>query len=170
MLQIAELHPIVVHFPIVFFLSLAFFDTLALLRGNAVSGRTVAGSVSVSLAVLAGIFAVITFLAGDLAYDAATAAGVKDSLLETHEALGTWTAIFVSIWAIFRTFNWWRGAEIEGGRKVALVMVEIVGALAIITTAYFGGQLVYKFGVNVNHATGIGQMAEFGAGNRKISD
>lgn len=36
MLPIAQLHPIAVHFPIVFFLTLAAFDAVALARGEAI--------------------------------------------------------------------------------------------------------------------------------------
>jgi uncharacterized membrane protein len=154
MLPIAQLHPIVVHFPIVFFLTLAAFDTVTLIRGSAISGRSCAATISAGLAVLAGLSAIAAYFAGDLAYDAAISSGVAAATLETHESLGTWTAVFIVIWSLLRSYSWWRGLGIEGGRKTAAVAIEIAGSLLIIAAAYFGGQLVYELGVNVSRAAG----------------
>ena len=154
MLPIAHLHPIAVHFPIVFFLSLAAFDTISLIRGDAISGRTCAANVSAGLAVLAGLTAIVTFILGDLAYDEAISSGVAATQLETHEALGTWTAALIVAWALLRGYLWWRGSPMEGSGKKVAVAIEIAGAILIATTAYFGGQLVYELGVNVSRAAG----------------
>ncbi len=152
MLPVAQLHPIAVHFPIVFFMTLAAFDTVALLRGNTISERTPAAHISVGLAVLSGLSAIVTYLSGDLAYDVAVSSGVAASALETHESLGTWTAIFIVVWSLARSFVWWRGWSIEGGWKTGVAAIEIAGSLLIIVAAYFGGQLVYELGVNVARA------------------
>jgi uncharacterized membrane protein len=49
---------------------------------------------------------------------------------------------------------WWRRVSLDGGRKWAVVATEIAGVFLIVTTAYFGGQLVYELGVNVARAGG----------------
>jgi uncharacterized membrane protein len=154
MLPIAQLHPIAVHFPIVFFLTLAAFDTVALVRGAAISGRSCTASISAGLAVLSGLSAILTYFSGDLAYDVAVSSGVAAAALETHESVGTWTAIFIVIWSLPRSYAWWREVSIEGGRKTAAVVIEIAGSLLIVVAAYFGGQLVYELGVNVTRAAG----------------
>jgi len=154
MLPIADLHPIAVHFPIVFFLTLAAFDTVMLVRGGAISGRTCTARISMGLAALAGLTALVTYAVGDLAYDAAIASGIPEARLETHEGLGTATALALVVWALLRGYFWWRGSPIEGRVKTAAVAIELAGVLLIIVTAYFGGQLVYDLGVNVAHAAG----------------
>jgi uncharacterized membrane protein len=154
MLSIAHIHPIAVHFPIVFFLSLAGFDTLMLVMRVPISGRHCVPNISAALAVLAGLAAVVTYTFGDMAYDAAIASGVAAAELETHETLGTITAICFAAWALIRGYVWWRGISLDGARKWAIVLIEIAGVLLITTTAYFGGQLVYELGVNVGRAVG----------------
>jgi len=154
MIPIAQLHPIIVHFPIVFFITLAVFDTVAVARGYEIFGQTVTGNISTALAVLSGLAAIIAYMFGDLAFDAAISSGVADVTLETHEAFGTTTAILFAVWAIVRGYVWWRGTRIEGNRKSAAIAIEIAGVLLIVTTAYFGGQLVYDLGVNVSRMTG----------------
>lgn len=154
MLSIAHLHPIAVHFPIVFFLTLAAFDAVMLFRGNTISGRACTGNISTGLAVLAGLAAVVTGALGYLAYNAAVASGITEGRLDTHQGLGTTTAVVLAVWAFLRGYLWWRNVPIEGVTKTAAVALEAAGALLIIVTAYFGGQLVYELGVNVAHAAG----------------
>ena len=89
MIPIEQFHPIVVHFPIVFFLSLVALDAVALLRKTPIDGRGGVANLSVGLAVLAGLAAVAAFTFGDAALDVALASGVAESRLETHQFLGT---------------------------------------------------------------------------------
>jgi len=151
MLSIQEIHPILVHFPIVFFLTLGAFDVIALVRGVKIFGRSCASSISTGLAALAGVSAIFVSFFGDMAADVAVRSGVPEARLETHETLGTTTAIFVGIWALVRILLWWRDQALSSRGRTAAVGIEVAGALLVITTAYFGGQLVYDFGVNVAH-------------------
>jgi uncharacterized membrane protein len=153
-LPVAHIHPIVVHFPIVFMLCLAAFDVVALARGATLSGRSCAANISAVLAALAGLSAIAAFVFGDLAFDAAIASGFTEAQLEGHEGLGTWTAILVALWAVVRVVLWWRGKRIGRGTATGIAVVEIAGAAMVVATAYFGGQLVYDLGVNVARAAG----------------
>ena len=154
MTSIAHIHPMLVHFPIVFFLTLAVLDTVATLRGVPVTGRGAVGNVSTGLAVLAGLFAIAAFVFGDIALETAEAGGFENDIAELHEHLGLATAIAFALWAIVRVVAWWRNARAAGGKAVLLSVVEIAGAVVVLTTAYYGGQLVYKLGVNVAQAAG----------------
>jgi len=151
-LPIEQIHPVVLHFPIVFTLTLVVFDATALSRGALIGGRRCVANVSTGLAVLAGIAAAVTFIFGDLAFDAAIAAGAPDSLLETHEELGEVTAFVLLAWAIIRGILWWRKMPLAGYRGLSIVVIEFGISALIVTTAYFGGQLVYEFGVGVTSA------------------
>ena len=154
MLPITQLHPIAVHFPVVFFLTLATFDAVTLLRRDEFFGRTCTANISAGLAMLAGLSAIAAYVFGDLAYDVAISSGYTVADLETHEALGTWTALFIVVWALLRGYIWWRGSPIEGRWKINAILIEIAGAILIVTTAYFGGHLVYELGVNVSRVVG----------------
>lgn len=153
MFSLAEIHPVIVHFPIVFFLSLVAFDTVTAVRGAPLAGRTSTGNISTGLALLAGLSAVVAFAFGDLAYDIARSAGYNETQLEIHEELGTWTAILLATWAVVRAYIWWRGAALVNRVRLAVLGIEFGGAALIITTAYFGGYLVYDLGVNVARAS-----------------
>lgn len=152
MISMQHIHPMVVHFPIVFFLTLAVFDVIASFMKTPVTGRNMAGHISTALAALAGVFALITYYFGDAALDFAEAHGFHSEVAEIHEGLGTTTAIAFAVWALIRVLLWWRDIRLEGGLAGAVPVIEVLGACLIIVTAYFGGQLVYDLGVNVAHA------------------
>ena len=149
MMTIAHIHPMLVHFPIVFFLSLAILDTVATMRGVSVTGRGAIGNVSTGLALLAGLFAIVTYIFGDMALEFAEAGGFHSDIAEIHEGLGEATAAAFAIWAIVRVVAWWRNAHWRGGGAALLTLVELLGAVIVVTTAYYGGELVYNLGVNV---------------------
>ncbi|MGB8274319.1 MAG: DUF2231 domain-containing protein [Alphaproteobacteria bacterium] len=149
MLRLEAIHPIMTHFPIVFVLTLAAFDTLVLMVGRGIGGRSAVANVSAGLAVLTGIGAAAAYLFGDAAYDIAIEKGFPESALETHQILGTTAAAVLALWALIRAFLWWRGAALAGGRSRAVAGIEIAAAVLILVTAYFGGHLVYELGVNV---------------------
>ena len=151
MIPIQLIHPIIVHFPIVFVLTLAILDLIAALRGQTVTGRTCLGNVSTALAVLAGLFALMAIVFGDIALEFAESTGWSSESAEIHESLGTTVAIVLIIWAALRAFAWFRNFGMPGWARALVPVVELCTAAAVVATAYFGGQLVYDLGVNVAH-------------------
>jgi uncharacterized membrane protein len=154
MIATQHLHPMIVHFPIVIFLLLTALDVLAFLAGRSVTGREGWGATSTALAVLAGISAILTFILGGMALDIAEAGGFHSDIAETHEGLGTVTAIAFAVWALIRIVTWWRNANAGRGATAIVALIEIAGSILVIVTAYYGGQLVYTLGVNVAKAVG----------------
>lgn len=152
MIPIQHIHPIVVHFPIVFFLSLAVFDIVAVAMGYSVTGRSATGNVATGLAVAAGAFAVLAAMFGDAALSFAEANGFSSEIAEIHEGLGETTAAVLAVWAAIRLFVWWRDKRFSGGAGWGFAALEVAGAGLVVATAYYGGQLVYTLGVNVAHA------------------
>jgi uncharacterized membrane protein len=152
MIPIEQFHPLIVHFPIVFMLTLAVFDTSFALRGTAIGGRGGVANVSAGLAVCAGLAAALAFIFGDIAMDIAIAAGTPAARLEMHEELGKITALILLFWAVVRGVFWWQKTSLAGKRAMAIVGIELGLAALIVTTAYFGGQLVYDFGIGVAKA------------------
>jgi len=149
MIPVQHIHPMLVHFPIVFVFVLAAFDVVATLRGATVTGRTAAGHVSTGLALGAAVFAVLTMFFGDMALSYAEAGGFSSDVAEVHEGLGTMVAVAMSVWALIRAFLWWRDTRLSGLASVAMPVVAVAGAGLVTATAYYGGLLVYDLGVNV---------------------
>jgi uncharacterized membrane protein len=154
MLEVQHIHPILVHFPIVFFITLAAVDLVATARGRITTGRGALGNLSLGLALAAGAFAVGAYFMGDAALEFAESSGFHSDIAETHEALGETTAAAFAIWALIRLGLWWRDRRLTGAGAVAVSLIEVAGAALVVATAYYGGQLVYDLGVNVAHAAG----------------
>lgn len=152
MIALQHIHPVLVHFPIVFVILLAAFDLVATARGATVSGRTTAGSISTGLAVLAGASAVATYIFGGIALDIAEAGGFSSDVAEMHEGLGGIVAVVLGLWAVIRGVMWLRALRLHRPVAYLLPAVAIAAAVLVIVTAYFGGELVYQLGVNVAHA------------------
>lgn len=149
MIDIAHIHPMLVHFPIVLFLLAVAIDFLVLLKGGDLADKSclpTAGLIALFLAALAAI-AAATF--GDIALDKAVELGFEKAPLEQHEELGLttlWILIGLSLWQIFSR---WRGMRLDAGKGWAFFVVSLLGVGTLLTAAYFGGELVYTIGVNV---------------------
>ena len=155
MLRLELFHPMIVHFPIVLVICLFVLDAYTALRGRSISADNPAGVASVVLAIAAGIFAIAAYLFGDEAYEIAVAAGrAPAGILEMHQDLGTFTAFAIAGWAVIRTFLWWRTISIGHGLHLAVAAIEGLLVVAVIVTAWYGGQLVYDYGVAVSVAAG----------------
>ena len=154
MIHLQHIHPMLVHFPIVFFLSLAAFDLIASLRGASVTGRSAVGTISAALALLAGFSAAAAYTFGAVALDVAEAGGFHSDIAEIHEALGGITAAALVIWAVIRSLAYWRDIRIAGKLAATIVMFEVAGVALITTTAFYGGKLVFDLGVNVTPIVG----------------
>ena len=150
MIPVQHIHPMLVHFPIVLIFLLAVFDLISALRGNSISGRTVAGNISAALAVMTGIFAVATFYFGGMALDVAEAGGFHSDIAEIHESLGSAVAIAAGLYALIRAGLWLRDVRLKGALNLMFPVAAVFGAVMVTATAYYGGQLVYELGVNVS--------------------
>jgi uncharacterized membrane protein len=143
------IHPMIVHFPIVLLLSVPVIDAYALARGGDLAARRCVPNialVALLLGVLAGVVAIIF---GEIAADHATALGIANAPIERHEGFATTTIALFAVLAALRLFARWKKIPLASGRGWALIAVTLVGAGLVLTTAYFGGHLVYDLGVNV---------------------
>jgi uncharacterized membrane protein len=91
---------------------------------------------------------------GDAALEFAESGGFHSDIAEMHEALGEATATAFAVWALIRIGLWWRDLRLTGAGALAVSLIEVAGAALVVTTAYYGGQLVFDLGVNVAHAAG----------------
>ncbi|MCB1744797.1 MAG: hypothetical protein KDK91_30810 [Gammaproteobacteria bacterium] len=152
MLPIEQLHPIAIHFPIVLAFVLLAMDSYAALRGRALTAGTCIGDVATTMAGAAAVFALIAFVLGDQAYDIAMAANGPVAALETHEGLGSAAAFAILAWGVLRVLARWRALPISGGRVWLAVAVDLVLCALVVAAAWYGGRLVYDFGVAVSRS------------------
>jgi uncharacterized membrane protein len=149
MIPVQHIHPMLVHFPIVLILFLTAFDVVATLRGRSVTGRTVAGNISTSFAVLTGLFAIVTYIFGGMALTIAESGGFHSDVAEIHESLGEMVAIVTGVYALLRAGLWIKDVRIGGAASYVFPVAGLAGSALVAATAFYGGQLVYDLGVNV---------------------
>lgn len=152
MIALQHIHPMIVHFPIVLLLLLAAYEIVAATLGRDISGRTATGNLAVSAIVLAAVAAVVAFYFGDLALSFAEGQGFESDVAETHETLGRIVTMATVAWAVVRGALWFRDIRLARPYAFVLPAVSVAGALLVVWTAYYGGQLVFDLGVNVTKA------------------
>lgn len=149
MLPIEHIHPMIVHFPIVMLMVAAVADVAFMMRGGDLASAALLSRVSMGALAIAAVTAVLAYLFGDMALDAALAKGFPEASLETHEGLGTATMLIIVVLALLRLGAFWRKVALGGGRGWVLALASLAGMCVMLLTAYHGGQLVYQLGVNV---------------------
>jgi uncharacterized membrane protein len=141
-----NVHPLLVHFPIVLVLTAALFDLLAMLRHRE-SLRVGAGVLwllalaGAAAAVASGTWAEHTVLIPD--------ALAKDAF-EDHETAAWITATLVALIALWRIVLRF---EYPRGWLKAMYLTLVVGAVVLVAyTGYLGGELVYGHAIGQPHA------------------
>lgn len=135
------IHPMVVHFPIALLLASTLFDALACRWRREQFRHT-----SVSLLVLGVLAAGVAVLTGHVAEDAVERSGIPKQAIEMHEELGDsvfW--VFLGLLSL-RLVSYW-GFMRE--RPALVLVLGCAGSLLLLVAAYFGGDLVYRYGAGV---------------------
>lgn len=149
MISITEIHPMLVHFPIVLWLGAEAIAVTVLIRGGDVSARQY-WPLTAFYALLAGsLFACLAAFFGDIALDHAVAAGFKAAPIETHEAFAITTLCIFGLHTILRLLAIWRSYPLTRMRGWMAELPGLIGVVLLLITAYLGGNLVYHLGVNV---------------------
>jgi len=149
MIDIAHIHPILVHFPIVLFLIAVAIDFIVLLKKGDLTSKDCLPTTGLSALLLAAIAAIAAATFGDIALDKAIELGFDKAPLERHEELG-----FTTLWIMIGLVAWqmvarWRGKQLNGTIGWIFFSIALAGTGILLTAAYFGGELVYSIGVNV---------------------
>ena len=140
MINIAHIHPMLVHFPLALMPVALGAQLLALVKGQGLFERHCLSSTGVMLVVLAAIGAVCAAVFGDLALDQAVAAGVPLASLETHEELGQSSAILLSVLAVCEVWlyrksasgaAWNLGLWLTGVAVLVLLLISYVPWIAL---------------------------------------
>jgi uncharacterized membrane protein len=140
----APMHPIFVHFTIALTSASLSFDALGFFSGRAsltaAGGWTLVGSALMTLATLS------------TGLTSATRAPVEEgearSFLRAHMALG-----FIFYGLLVAIF-FWRVSLWQSGQGVSWVYLAALAVVALVMTAqgYLGGELVYRYGVEVEQS------------------
>ncbi|MDZ4242976.1 MAG: DUF2231 domain-containing protein [Candidatus Omnitrophota bacterium] len=134
------IHPVAVHFPIALFVAAAGVEIGSRIFKSDAWHRT----------------AVHLFILGALTAPAAVFTGLgeeerlhlKHPLLEKHERLGfLTTGIGIGGLAVL----WWLNRNRRPIFRVVFVFLVLAAAAAAVATGYFGGRMVYEYGVGVVH-------------------
>lgn len=149
MISIAIIHPMLVHFPIVFLITAVAADIILLLTKKDLAGRQCLPMIGLSALLLGTLSAGLAAIFGDIALDQAISLGFPTGPLETHETLALITIAVFSIHCLLRLLALWRRHPLRGFLGWISALPGIVGVVLLIFTAYYGGELVYHFGVNV---------------------
>jgi len=148
MIDLAHIHPMLVHFPLALLPVALGAQALVIARGNSLFGRSCAAQTGFWLTMLAAIGALTAAVFGDQALDIAREAGFPMVKMEGHEELGILSAWLLAGLAAVYAFFYRKQTE---SRILAIgLLITGLSVLALLlTTAWFGGQLVYDLGVNV---------------------
>jgi len=149
MIDIAHIHPMLVHFPIVLFILAAAIDIAVLFRQGDLAARACLATTGFYSLLFGVGFALLAALFGDIALEQAVAAGFDKAPLEEHEAYAWLTIGVFGVLLALQILARRRGMRLSGGSGWGFVIAVIVGVLVLLVTAYHGGSLVYEVGVNV---------------------
>jgi len=150
MIKITHIHPMLIHFPIVlFFVALLLFLYMQATGKDMNSGKCLAMT-AVSALMLATMFAIVAAFFGDIALDAAVEKGFATEPLEEHETLAGITIGVFGVLSLVQVFAVWKKISMGGLRGWIFVLFMLAGFGSLVATAYHGGELVYKYGVNVD--------------------
>lgn len=148
MIDIAHIHPMLVHFPLALFPVVLGIQFYVLIKEQSLFNQSCAQNSTMGLLVLAAVTAVVAATFGDMALDKAVASGVKISLLESHEDLGQASATLLVLMALA---GGWLFKVQEPSMKVSwgFWLAGVAVFVVLIITAWHGGHLVYDLGVSV---------------------
>ena len=148
MIDLSHIHPMLVHFPLALLPLAVLLQWWLLVTGKTQFSRDRGARGVLGLIVVAALGALAAAAFGDMALDIAIDHGVPEVRLEDHEELGETTAWLLLGLAVVQ--GWFYATE---NRAKVINLLMTLGSTAVLgvllATAYHGGELVYKLGVNV---------------------
>jgi len=153
MIPIHQIHPMIVHFPIVLFIVVLILDGLIVARGGSLTERTTLPTTAFWLMGAGLVSAVAAAIFGGIAAGRAMDAGFPLEPIGAHQGYAQITVLVFLALAIVRGVCRWRNVALSGGRGWIFTLAMLIGVGLMGLTAYYGGHLVYGLGVNVDVVT-----------------
>ena len=142
-------HPLLIHFPIGFIFAALIMHCIYLFRANWT--RRI---VSIWLTGFAALFSLLASISGQIEYQKALSKDYSSqviNILETHKLMGnilTWVLIvFTVIWV-----NVYFKKMVDRRIDIIAFIVLLSITIGITITSYFGGTLVWEYGVGIKNA------------------
>jgi uncharacterized membrane protein len=138
----ANIHPLIVHFPVAFLSAFAFFEFYGVVFKRPDLRRFASG-----LLYLGAVASIATVIAGLVAAEMVPHGAVVHDIMEWHEYAGITVASVAVILALWRAFT---GVAVTAmGLALNFFLITIMSVVMIIG-ADLGGMMVYKHGVGVH--------------------
>ena len=148
-MEITQIHPMLVHFPIVLFILALGLYAYLLVTKQDMAARSCLSITAAAMLVGGVVTAIAAAGFGDIALDAAIDKGFPDHNLEEHEELAGTTITIFGVLAVILLGAMWKKFQLTGAKGAVFTLAVIAGVAMLLNTAYHGGELVYKEGVNV---------------------
>lgn len=139
-----NIHPMIIHFPIVLWLVAVLADLVLLFQS-----KSWLRNMTITLYVLGSIGALAAYLSGDQAMDIVSVPMQGEVTAGNHSDWGHYTLYFFSAYAIIRLFLFWKQWDKKKWLAVVLFILGALGMGMVAKTADLGGKLVYKYGVGI---------------------
>jgi len=156
MIDLAHIHPMLVHFPIVLLLLGVGLEFLVMARGRDPAAHECLPNTALATLLLGALAAIVTAIFGEIAAGIAVAHGFPKAPIEVHEGFGLTTMWWFIVLSLLYLLAWWRRYPLAGAKGWWLFIAGLIGAVLVILTAYHGGHLVYDIGVNIHGVTPAG--------------
>jgi len=140
-----NVHPLVIHFPIVLLITAVTVDLVDALfvrpawLGTAAAGLYVAGATA----------AVAAYITGVQAGSTVFIPGMAHPLVDNHNNWALVTVWYFAVAAVIRLAAWHAGFPRARSHRLVLLAVGLIGVLLLQQTAERGARLVYEHGVGV---------------------
>lgn len=141
-----NIHPMIIHFPIVLWTVAVFFDLVSLFLPTGWLRNMV-----IMLYGLGAISSLAALLSGKQAIDIVSVPMRGELTAGNHSDWGHDTFYFFSAYAIIRLFLFWKQWDKKKIVAIALFMFGALGTGMVAKTADLGGKLVYKYGVGTKN-------------------
>ena len=139
--MITNLHPLFVHFPIALLLSSVAFSW----AGRFWPGKGLDQAAWYTL-LLGLVGTVFTLGSGFVAAQSVAADSPAMTTLNLHRLLGIATFVIFGALALW---SWRSKGVFTGNRRLFFTTLQVAGVALIVAVGFYGGELVYTYGVNV---------------------
>ncbi len=139
-----NIHPMIIHFPIVLWTVAVFIDSLSLFLT-----KNWLRSMAMTLYALGALGGLAAYLSGKQAIDIVSVPMQGELTAGSHSDWGLYTLLYFGLYAAIRLFLFWKQWDRQKPVGIILVLSSLVGMGLITKTADLGGKLVYKYGVGI---------------------
>lgn len=143
---ISPLHPPVVHFVVAFAVASVLFEFVGLLFGSHALRRT-----GFHLLILTAIIVGLAIWAGLKDSEGISLTDKTGLMIVRHRNLGYFTTGTYALFLLLQIVERWkyRMREVPTGLRVLSLLAALTGLILVVVTGWYGGELVFRQGVNV---------------------